>query len=145
MRVFLKNDVKGVGRKGEIKEVSDGFAFNNLIPKGLVEPVTAQNKKKIQTIQENIKNVQESNMRKSEELLNLLEGKSITFTNVKNDNGHLFAAIQAKDIVAKIAEDFGQIVDESSILIETPIKSLGEHIVKIKLSKESQILKIIVE
>lgn len=144
MKVFLLNDVKGVGRKNEIKEVSDGYAFNNLIPKGLVEPVTDQNKKKIATIQSNIKKIGETSVQRSLEILESLKGKSIEFKSVKNDNGHLFAAIRPKDIVIQIEKELKVTVSESNIVIGEPIKSTGEHEINVTFGDKSEALKVIV-
>ncbi len=133
MKVILTQDVKGLGRKGEIKEVSDGYAKNMLLPKGLVKLATA-------SLVSDIKNKQADEAKGIEDLKNSL--KAIQVETAKNPlalkvkvgaHQEIFGGIHKEDIEkALFSRGFMNLELEK---LEKPLKQLGRHKVKIKLGK----------
>ena len=131
MKVILLKDVKGTGKAGEVKEVSDGYARNCLIKKGLAEEATSV---KINSL--NIKN-EAINYHKQEEIKALkaqaasLNGKKITVKIKCGENGKIFGSVTAKEI-AEAVNEMGFTVDKKKVLLKDGIKSLGEYQVEVK-------------
>ena len=133
MKVILKQDIKGVGKKDQIINASDGYARNFLLPKGLA--VVADN-----TNMSNLKSKNESNLyKKNQELEN---AKSIanklneTILRIKakvGDNGKLFGGITSKEISEHLKKDFNIDVDKKKIVLNENIKQIGTTIVQVKL------------
>lgn len=133
MKVILKADVKGHGKKGDLVNASDGYAKNFLIPKGLavLADKTAindlENKKSADQFH---KNQEEQRAR---ELADQLEGKKITFRLKAGDNGKLFGSITAKDIAEQIKMQLHLEVDKKKIAMPDAIKVLGVTNVAVKV------------
>jgi large subunit ribosomal protein L9 len=131
MKVILLKDVKGSGKCGEVIEVSDGYARNFLIKKGLAEEATAV---KINSL--NIKN-KSLEFHKNEEIkalkeqANNLKGKKITLKIKCGENGKIFGSITSKEI-ADAVNELGFSVDKKKVLLKDPIKNLGLYTVEIK-------------
>lgn len=131
MKVILLKDVKGTGKAGEIKEVSDGYARNCLIKKGLAEEATSV---KINSL--NIKN-EAKNYHKQEEIKALkaqassLNGEKVTVKIKCGENGKMFGSVTAKEI-AEVLNDKGFTVDKKKVLLKESIKNLGEYQVEVK-------------
>ena len=131
MKVILLKDVKGSGKCGEVIEVSDGYARNFLIKKGLAEEATAV---KINSL--NIKN-KSLEFHKNEEIKALKEqannskGKKIPLKIKCGENGKIFGSITSKEI-ADAVNELGFSVDKKKVLLKDPIKNLGLYTVEIK-------------
>ena len=131
MKVILKQDVKGTGKKGEILDVSDGFAKNFLFKKGLAEPAssTAVN---VLTMQK-----EAEARRRAEEIAAIRENAkkmdkaTVTVPIRCGENGKVFGSVTSKEIVARLAES-GYEVDKKKILLKEPIKQAGEYNVEIR-------------
>ena len=131
MKVVLLQDVKSIGKKDQVVNVSDGYARNCLIKKGLAEEATAV---KVNSLK--IKN-EAQDFHKQEEIKALraeskrLNGESVTLSIKCGENGKLFGSITAKEI-ADVLTEKGYVVDKKKIMIKEPIKSLGNYQVEIK-------------
>ena len=131
MKIILLKDVKGTGKQGQVLEVSDGYARNFLIKKGLAEEATSV---KINSL--NIKN-EAINYHKQEEIKALkaqaasLNGKKITVKIKCGENGKIFGSVTAKEI-AEAVNEMGFTVDKKKVLLKDGIKSLGEYQVEVK-------------
>ena len=143
MKVILLKDVKGSGKAGEIIEVSDGYARNCLIKKGLAEEATPV---KINSL--NIKKNAE-NFHKQEEIKALrqeaskLRGQTVTVSIKCGENGKMFGSVTAKEIADAInAQGFN--VDKKKVLLDSPIKNLGAYTVEVKFLSD-EIAKITVQ
>lgn len=132
MKVILLHDVPNIGRKYDIKNVSDGYARNFLFPRKLAQIATTQNiqvieKQKKQHEQE--KEIQKDILKKN---IEVLEGLEISITKKTNEKGHLFAGINKED-VAKILKEQKHIDIPADIIeLEKPIKEIGEYKIKVK-------------
>jgi len=135
MKVIFKKDVKGQGKKGEIKEVSDGYGQNFLINKGFAIPATQANVNSLQKETE-MKRL-EKNLLVSEmnELKKKLEKDSLSFTTKTGAGDKMFGQISVKQIKSEL-NNKGYEIDKKNILLDHPIMSLGIHIVDIELHKE---------
>lgn len=133
MKVILIQDVKKLGQKGQIFEVSDGYARNFLIPQGLAEEGT---KTKIKETQE--KNVREEKKKdrekeQAEALKARLDGKRVQIKVKTGAGDKLFGAVTAKEISDILQKEFRVSIDKKKIEIPEPIKHLGEHTVRLKI------------
>lgn len=134
MRVIFIKDLKKQGKKGEIKEVKDGYAQNFLIKNGYAVQETKESIKKLET--ENKKQRQEDENLRKEALLikKQLESEKIVFTVKTGNHDKVFGSISVKQIKDKLNENYK--IEKKQIILENPISSLGFHEVKIVLYKE---------
>ena len=143
MKVILLADVKGTGKKGEIHEVSDGYARNMLIKKGLAKEATA-----VEINSLKIKNEAQEFHRKEEEkrlkdIASRLNKKVITCKVKAGEKGRIFGSVTSQEIANSLVEQ-GYEVEKRMILLSDPIKSLGHYNVEIKLMS-GVIAKIVVK
>lgn len=131
MKVILKQDVKGTGKKGEILDVSDGFAKNFLFKKGLAEPAssTAVNVLTMQKEAEARKRAEE--IAAIRENAKKMDKATVTVPIRCGENGKVFGSVTSKEIAARLAES-GYEVDKKKILLKEPIKQAGEYNVEIR-------------
>ena len=132
MQVIFKKDLKKQGKKGEIKNVKDGYAENFLIKNGYVVPATSENIKILQREQQNAKDLDKQNTIEAEKTKEKLEQETITFKVRTGYGDRVFGSISAKQIKDELAKKDYKI-DKNKIIIESPIASLGFHYVKIEL------------
>ena len=135
MKVVLLKDVKGTGKKGDVKEVKDGFA-RFLISKSSAKLANSQalNELSMQKSAEEF-HKQEHN-EKAQEISNTIGGKKVTLRLKAGENGNLFGAVTNKDIAKKVNEIFGTKVDKHSVILDTNIKECGIYSVPVKLYPE---------
>lgn len=133
MKVILNQDVKNLGKAGDIKEVSDGYARNFLIPKGLADEATVRKLK--ETEEKNIKNEKKKNKEKAEaeELKQRLDGKSFTIPAKTGGSDKLFGAVTAREVSDILQKELGVALDKKKIEMPEPIKHLGQYKIKIKI------------
>ncbi len=122
MKVVLLRDVKNVGRKGEIREVNDGYARNSLIPKGLVQIATSGTVSTIQKINAEKSAAQEARIAHLKKLAKSLGEVKLKFALRAGEKGELFGSVTAKDIEKELAR---YEAGEGRAVLETNIKTLG--------------------
>ncbi|XGC80898.1 50S ribosomal protein L9 [Bdellovibrio bacteriovorus] len=126
MKVILQKDVKDVGRVGELVNVSEGFARNFLFPRKLAAEATEKRVKEY----EHLKRVAETKKKKAlaerQELLNKVNGTTVTFKLAAGETDKLFGTVTTTDI-SKELQKMGHSVDRRDIHLEEPIKVLGQH------------------
>ena len=132
MKVILKQDVKGTGKKGEILDVSDGYAKNFLLKKGLAEQASsvAVNSLKLQQEAEARRKAEE--IREIRELAKKMDKSKVTVSIKCGENGKVFGSVTSKEIASKLA-DLGFDVDKKKILLKEGLKTVGEYPVEIRL------------
>ncbi|MCE5187933.1 MAG: 50S ribosomal protein L9 [Eubacteriales bacterium] len=146
MKVLLEQDVKGTGKKGEVIEVSDGFARNFLLPHKLATPADAQavNAASIQKSAAAHRKFQAGVA--ARDMAKQLEGAAVTVKAKVGENGHLFGAITGKEIAAALLEQKKLEVDKKKIALVDPIRALGEYTVRVSLYENTFAnVKVIVE
>ncbi len=132
MKVILKQDVKGTGKKGEILDVSDGYAKNFLLKKGLAEQASsvAVNSLKLQKEAEERRRAEE--IREIRELAKKMDKSKVTVSIKCGENGKVFGSVTSKEIASRLAEQ-GFDVDKKKILLKDAIKTVGDYAVEIRL------------
>lgn len=145
MKIILLKDVKGLGKKYDVKDAKDGYALNLLIPRGLVVHATDKNAKDI-----DIKKKADFEHRKIQEdllLMNLkeLEGVKIEMLEKANDKGHLFAGIHKERIVDEIKKQAKIDILSEFIILEKPVKEVGEHSISVKVADRTVKFKLTVK
>ena len=135
MKVILKEDLKNLGKCGDVKDVSDGYARNYLLPKNLVMEATAANMAKVE--QEKKKYAAKVAKEKSEyeTLAAKISALSLTISRQVGEEDKMFGAVTAEDIATEIKAK-GFEVDKRKVHLPEPIKTLGLHEVEIKLHHE---------
>lgn len=136
MIVILKKDVKGTGKAGEVIKVSPGYARNMLIPRGLAVEATEGNIRNLEKQKQIQKENEAIEKAKAEEIaLKLSEGNIVIKTKA-GEGGRLFGSITNKDISEAIEKQLEIKIDRRKIVLENPIKELGEVNVEAKLYPE---------
>lgn len=134
MQVILKKDLKGLGKKGEIKEVKDGYAKNFLIKQGYAVQKTTETTR---TLDKEIKEQKELDKKNREEALILkesLEKESLKFKVKTGDHDKVFGSISIKQVKEELDKKYK--INKNQICMEKPLSSLGFHNIKINLYKE---------
>jgi large subunit ribosomal protein L9 len=146
MKVILLKDVKKVGKKNEIKEVSDGFARNFLLPKKLAILATKAETRKAEERAEKIRLQAEADLAKNQEVIVKLEGFEIEVPAKAGIEGNLYAAVSSAQI-SKVLQTKGFEIKKNQIKIDEPIKELGERevIIEFPHGLEAKIKVIITE
>lgn len=135
MKVILKQDVRALGRRGEIKEVADGYARNFLLPKGMAVEATPANIKILNDQKVSLARRELHDEAEANELAKQLDGVIVTFYAKSGENGRLFGSITAKDIADQLHKSAGIELDKRKLEIEDSIKTLGNHPVKVHIYK----------
>jgi len=135
MEVILREDIERLGNRGDVVKVAAGYARNFLLPKKLAVAATDSNKKIVE--QERQAHLRKEAKQKSEaeDLSKLMVGTIVTIAQKAGENDQLFGSVTAKD-VAEALEKQKFSVDRRKILLEEPIKQLGDHKVSIRLHKD---------
>ena len=136
MKIILLQDVAKIGRKHQVVEVPDGYARNQLIPKGNAKPATPENLKAINKLHQDHSKASAAEEEKFFAAKEALKDKVITLSGLKNDNGHLFAAIKPEMIHEALIAN-GINVDVKAIKLPGAIKTTGEHQIELTHSKHS--------
>ena len=145
MKVILTKDVRKIGKRHDIKEINDGYARNFLIPQGLAVEATERKMAEVtrQTAAANeSRQLQSDLLRKN---LSQLEGAAITIREKAGPTGSLFSSIHKKDIIAALHQQAHIDLNEEHIVIEKPIKEIGEFTVGVNVGGEKGSIRLAVE
>lgn len=145
MQVIFLHDVPRVGKKHEVKTVNDGYAMNFLIPRKLAQMATPQTLAELELRKKQIeieKGVQEDLLLKN---LEEIKGKSVTLKVKADETGHLFAQVHKSEIVKAMKAEHHADIGEDFIVLEKPIKAVGEYEVPIVIKGKKSSFKLIVE
>ncbi len=133
MNVILLKDVKGTGKAGDIVKVSDGYARNMLIPRGLAKEATQGNVRSLEKLKAVQAEKDAEAKAKAEALAEQLKSEVIVIKSKGGEGGRLFGSITNKDIEDAVQAQLGVKIDKKKIQMESPIKHTGEHEVTAKL------------
>ena len=136
MKIILLQDVAKIGRRYEVVNVPDGYAMNQLIPKKMAEPATPANLKRIEKMNKDKSDSAEANAESFKAAVETIKATPITITQEANEQGHLFKAVAAKDVVVA-AQAVGAVVTEDMVEFASPIKEVGEHEISLKQGDDS--------
>lgn len=137
MRVILKKDVENLGSKGDIVDVAPGFGRNYLIPKQLALKVTSSNMKMIEIERQSLKKKLEKERQSFQGLIQNLNQVAISFKRKSGEKDMIFGSVSSSDIKDALHE-LGFEIDKKKILLEEPIKRLGNYSVPIKIFQEDK-------
>jgi large subunit ribosomal protein L9 len=135
MKVILLQDVKGTGKKGEVKEVSDGYARNCLIKKGLVVEATNENLNKLKGQQSSEQHRVELEIQNAKEIAQTIDGKRVTIKAKAGKNGKLFGSVTAGHIAEALEQQYKVKVEKKKINLKLEIKAFGSYEAEVKLYK----------
>ena len=138
MKVILLEDVKSLGKKGEIVNVSDGYARNLILPKKLGLEATPKNLNDLKLQRANDEKVAKENYEAAQAFAKELEGKEVVLTLKVGDGGKTFGSIAAKEIGEAAKEQLGFDIDKKKLVLDAPIKGLGTVQVPVRLHPKVQ-------
>ena len=136
MKVILKADVRGKGKKGQMIEVAEGYARNFLLPKGLAVLATADAMNTMR-LQEKAKAKADAEAKAAAtEIAEKLKGLQVKVASKGGEGGKLFGAVTGREIASALKEQHGVDIDSKKLVLDEPIKSFGSYQVKAKLGFE---------
>lgn len=133
MKVIFLQDVKGSGKKGEVKNVADGYARNMLLPKGYAVEATAQNMSKLQGQQSSAQHKIDLEIQAAKEAAAKINGKKVNIKAKAGSNGKLFGSVTAGNVADAISEQLEVKVDKKKIVLSADIKNFGSYTAVVKL------------
>lgn len=136
MKVILLEDVKSLGKKGEIVNVNDGYARNFILPKKLGLEATSKNLNDLKLQKQNDEKVAQEKLDAAKALAEEIKEKSITVKIQAGVEGKVFGSISSKEIATEAKKQLNMDIDKKKIVIPDAIKSLGTYNVNIKLHKD---------
>lgn len=136
MKVILQQDVRGQGKKGQLVEISDGYARNFLLPRKLAVPATAENINTMK-LQEKARQAQmAAEKAEAQALAEKLQGIQVKLAAKAGEGGRLFGAVTTKEIAEALSAQFGLNITKTKLVLDEPIKACGGYQIKAKLGYE---------
>lgn len=135
MRVILKQQVKGVGSAGDVKDVSDGYARNFLLPRGLAVEADETAIKTLDQKRRSAEKKEARELAEAKELQAKIQAIELDYAVNAGEGGRLFGSVTNKDIADQLARS-GLKIDRRKLMLEEPIRQLGEYQVEIRLHPE---------
>jgi len=133
LKVILQEDIKTLGKKGQVIEVKEGYARNYLLPKKLAVEATQGNVKELDRQKKNMEQRAEKEQQAAEKLAAQINAVTVTLKVKSGENGKLFGAVTSKDIAENLVKTHKINIDKRKIDLSENIKSVGEYDIKIKL------------
>ncbi|HIY55159.1 MAG TPA: 50S ribosomal protein L9 [Candidatus Dorea merdavium] len=145
MKVILKEDVKSLGKKGQIVEVSDGYARNFILKKGKGVEATSKNLNDLKLQKANEDKIAQENYEAAQELGKKIEAGQIQVSIKTGEGGKAFGSVSSKEIAEEAKSQLGLDIDKKKIQLKETIKTLGTHNVPVKLHPKVTVeLKVVV-
>ena len=145
MKVILLEDVKALGKKGQIVNVSDGYARNCILPKKLGLEATSKNLNDLKLQKANEAKVAQEQLEEAQALGKKIEAGKVELALTVGEAGRAFGAVSSKAIAVAVKEQLGYDIDKKKIQLKDAIKTLGTHAVPVKLHQKVTVdLKVIV-
>lgn len=136
MKVILLEDVKSLGKKGEIVNVNDGYARNFILPKKLGLEATSKNLNDLKLQNANKEKLAQEALEAAQELAKKIEAGKIVVPIKVGEGGRTFGSVSTKEIAIEVKKQMGYDIDKKKIQLKDAIKTLGTHIVPIKLHQK---------
>lgn len=145
MKVILLEDVKSLGKKGEVVNVNDGYARNFILPKNLGMEATGKNLNDLKLKKAHQDKLAQEQLEAAAALKSNIEAGQITLTIKTGEGGRAFGSISAKEIAEAVKDQLGYDVDKKKVQLKETLKTLGTHTVPVKLHpKVTADLKVVV-
>ena len=135
MKVILKQDIKGVGKKDQVVNAADGYARNYLFPKNLAVPADTGNMNNLKAKNESIAYRKGEDLKESKEIAEKLKKVTLKFKVKAGENGKLFGGVTAKEIAETLKKDYNINIDKKKVLLNETIKNAGVTKVELKLNE----------
>lgn len=132
MKVILQKDVPGTGKKGEVKDVADGYAQNFLLPQSFAKVATAAALSARVETEARQKKRMERELAEEQKIASRVDGAYITISGKVSVQGTLYAAVTPQSIAATIGKQLGVTVAPTQVHTQKPIKEVGEHMIEIQ-------------
>ncbi len=145
MKVIFLKDVPRIAKKNDVKEMNDGYAINFLFPRKLAKVATAQALKELEISKKDIilkKEIQEDLLFKN---LEEIKNKQITIKAKADEKGSLFSSISKKDMVQEMEKEYRAQISENFIILDKPIKQIGEFEIPIQIKNKKSFFKLVIE
>ena len=136
MEVVLLEDVKALGKKGQIVKVNDGYARNFILPKKLGIEATSKNLNDLKLQKANADKIAAEQLQAAKDLAADLAEKSITLSIKAGEGGKAFGSVSSKEITKAIQDQLGREIDKKKLVLPEPLKTFGTHEVPIKLHRD---------
>lgn len=136
MEVVLLEDVKALGKKGQIVKVNDGYARNFILPKKLGIEATPKNLNDLKLQKANADRIAAEQLQAAKDLAAQLAEKSVTLSIKAGEGGKAFGSVSSKEIAKAISDQLGLEIDKKKLILPEPLKTFGTHEVPIKLHKD---------
>ena len=136
MEVVLLEDVKALGKKGQIVKVNDGYARNFILPKKLGIEATSKNLNDLKLQKANADKIAAEQLQAAKDLAADLAEKSITLSIKAGEGGKAFGSVSSKEIKKAIQDQLGMEIDKKKLVLPEPLKTFGTHEVPIKLHRD---------
>ena len=136
MEVVLLEDVKSLGKKGQVVNVNDGYARNFILPKKLGIEATSKNLNDLKLQTANAERIAAEQLAAAKELAEKIGSSSITVSIKAGEGGRAFGSVSGKEISAAITSQLNLDIDKKKLLLPEPLKTFGTHEVGIKLHKD---------
>lgn len=145
MKVILLEDVKALGKKGEIVNVNDGYARNFILPKKLGLEATGKNLNDLKLQKANEEKIAQEQLEAAKALAEKIAAGKVTLQIKVGAGGRTFGSVSSKEVAHAVKEQMGYDIDKKKIQLKEAIKTLGTHIVQVKLhTKVTADLKVVV-
>ena len=136
MEVVLLEDVKALGKKGQVVKVNEGYARNFILPKKLGVEATPKNLNDLKLQKANADKIAAEQLAAAKELGEKLGASSVTLSIKAGDNGKDFGSVSGKEIAKAIQDQLGLEIDKKKLVLPEPLKTFGNHEVPVKLHKD---------
>ena len=136
MEIVLLEDVKALGKKGEIVKVNEGYARNFILPKKLGVEATSKNLNDLKLQKANEAKLAAEQLAAAKELAAKIEAGSVSLSMKAGESGKAFGSVSSKEIAAAATEQLGLDIDKKKLVLPEPLKTFGTHQVPLKLHKD---------
>lgn len=133
MKIILLEDVKSLGKKGQIVDVNDGYARNFILPKKLGLEATGKNLNDLKLQKQNQEKIAQEALDAAKELAKKIEAGKVEVKIKTGEGGRTFGSVSSKEVAVAVKEQMGLDIDKKKIQIKDAIKTLGTHVVPVKL------------
>lgn len=134
MKVLLQQEVAGLGHKGEVKEVSEGYARNFLLAQNKAVLATAENLQNWEAEKNKIAHQIENQKKELKKIASRLQGMTLEFEEKTDEKGQLFGGVSSAQLAATLSK-IGLVIEKNQIVLDKAFKKIGKYPVKIKLAQ----------
>lgn len=136
MEVILLEDVKSLGKKGQIVKINDGYARNFVLPKKLGLEATPKNLNDLKLKKANEDKIAKEKLEAAKEFAKVLEESTVVVKIKSGEGGRTFGSVSSKEIAQEAKKQLDFDIDKKKIVLDEPIRTLGTHVIQIKLNKD---------